>query len=51
MSGKTQGEAVTILRNTKPGSIVSLLVSRQSSDEPPPKPARENVRFFFPFNF
>ena len=29
MSGKTQAEVVTMLRNTPQGSVVSLLVSRQ----------------------
>ncbi|CAE1293693.1 PARD3 [Acanthosepion pharaonis] len=43
MSGKTQEEAVTILRNTKLGAIVNLLISRQSTDQPPPKPARDNL--------
>lgn len=47
MSGKTQEEAVTILRTTKLGSIVNLLISRQSTDQPPPKPARDNVRILF----
>ncbi|XP_036362287.1 partitioning defective 3 homolog isoform X6 [Octopus sinensis] len=43
MTGKSQIEAVTILRNTKMGHDVELLVSRQEFDKPPAKPPRENV--------
>ncbi|XP_014776117.1 partitioning defective 3 homolog isoform X2 [Octopus bimaculoides] len=43
MTGKSQIEAVTILRNTKMGHDVELLVSRQELDKPPVKPPRENV--------
>ena len=33
MTGKTQGDAVSILRNTNFGSTVSLVVSRQEVEE------------------
>ncbi|XP_013401792.1 partitioning defective 3 homolog [Lingula anatina] len=33
MTGKTQAEAVSILRNTKLGSVVNLVVSRQEEEE------------------
>ena len=33
MTGKTQGEAVSMLRNTPLGSTVMLVVSRQDADD------------------
>ena len=33
MDGKTQGDAVSVLRNTKLGSTVSLVVSRQEVED------------------
>ena len=38
MTGMTQAEAVGILRNTKLGNMVSIVVSRQVLDEDPAKP-------------
>lgn len=46
MTGKTQSEAVSILRNTKLGSVVNLVVSRQEVDQQFAVP-RELVRLAF----
>ena len=33
MTGKSQAEAVSVLRNTKLGSLVKIVVSRQVAEE------------------
>ena len=33
MTGKSQAEAVSVLRNTKLGSVVKIVVSRQVAEE------------------
>ncbi len=52
MTGKTQSDAVAILRNTKLGSVVNLVVSRQVVDEdskftvPRPLVSNNNMTWF-----
>jgi hypothetical protein len=43
MTGKTQSEAVSILRNAPPGGKVLLVVSRQEKGDESPKLPREIV--------
>jgi partitioning defective protein 3 len=45
MTGKTQSEAVSTLRNALPGSTVSLVVSRQEKGDESPRLPRELVSF------
>ena len=44
MAGKTQADAVSILRNTKMGSTVMLVVSRQEVEDERFKVPRQLVR-------
>ncbi|PSN38348.1 hypothetical protein C0J52_06939 [Blattella germanica] len=43
MTGKTQSEAVTVLRNAPPGSIVRIVVSRQEDSGSSPRLPRQIV--------
>ena len=43
MTGKTQSEAVTVLRNAPPGSKVRIVVSRQEDSSASPRLPRQIV--------
>ena len=45
MDGKSQGDAVSILRNTKMGSTVSIVISRQELEDERFKVPRQLVSF------
>lgn len=42
MTGKSQTEAVTVLRNTKMGSVVNIVVSRQVLEDDEKKSQHES---------
>jgi hypothetical protein len=44
MTGKTQSEAVAVLRNAPQGSKVSIVVSRQEDSSTSPRLPRQIVR-------
>jgi hypothetical protein len=51
MTGKTQAEVVTMLRNTPQGSVVSMLVSRQEEVDERFRLPREMVSITVPHSF